>query len=131
MGLLYLDRIHVGNTGTDLIVIKGYLVLPLVSVESVKSWNSSHEKVARIDENGVLTTYQSGYSTITMKDGDLTEFIELPVRSHIEYNIGFNVSGTWNGGLNGEIIISNYKRWILRIGNLSLFMREKLQIFGM
>lgn len=77
--------------------------------QSVKSWSSGNEKVARIDENGVLTTYQSGYTTITvtMNDGDLTGVVELAVQSHLQYETSFNVSSAWNGGLNGEIIISN------------------------
>ena len=102
-----LPTLHADET----IDLNDYLVIlpDNATDKSVKSWSSSNEKVARIDENGVLITYQSGYTTITvtMNDSDLTESIELAVQSHLEYNTSFNVSSTWNGGLNGEIIISN------------------------
>lgn len=102
-----LPTLHADET----IDLNDYLViLPNNATDqSVKSWSSSNEKVARIDENGVLTTYQSGYTmiTVTMNDGDLTGSLELSVQSHLQYETSFNVSSAWNGALNGEIIISN------------------------
>ena len=134
----YLDRVHIGDTGSDLIVTKVYLVVAVKSVsftelpplhanetlnlndylviqpenatdKSVKAWESNNEKVARIDENGMLTTYQSGYTTITvtMNDGDITESFELAVQSNLEYETSFNANNVWDGALNGEIVISN------------------------
>lgn len=77
------------------------------SNQTILDWESSNEEVVTISDEGLLTVYGPGKTTITvtMEDGSQSASYELNVP--IRFDASFSVSNQWDGAINGEMVMTN------------------------
>jgi len=74
---------------TDLKIAEGKLIteLTLTNTRRTVQWRSSNPSVAIVDQNGVISTLQPGYTCIIAKVGSMEYFCDLRVVTELEIRI--------------------------------------------
>lgn len=69
---------------------KGQLTATAMPEGSSVAWSSSDERVATVDENGFVTTHQTGVATITARNGRASDTATIYVVSPATYRLVYN-----------------------------------------
>ena len=69
---------------------EGQLTATATPAGSSVTWSSSDERVATVDQNGLVTTHQTGVATITARNGSASDTATIYVVSPATYRLVYN-----------------------------------------